>query len=39
VASARDGDFDPEKWWEKRKSIKLFVRELAAMAVAMWELR
>jgi len=39
VASARDGDFDPEKWWEKRKSIKLFARELAGMAVAIWELR
>lgn len=39
VASARDGEFDPERWWEKRKSIKLFTRELAAMAVAMWELR
>jgi uncharacterized SAM-binding protein YcdF (DUF218 family) len=39
VASARDGDFDPERWWEKRKSIKLFTRELAGMAEAMWELR
>jgi uncharacterized SAM-binding protein YcdF (DUF218 family) len=39
VASARDGDFDPERWWEKRKSIKLFAREVAGMAVAMWELR
>jgi uncharacterized SAM-binding protein YcdF (DUF218 family) len=39
VASAKDGDFDPERWWEKRKSIKLFARELAGMAEAMWELR
>lgn len=39
VAGARDGDFDPERWWEKRKSIKLFARELAGMAEAMWELR
>jgi uncharacterized SAM-binding protein YcdF (DUF218 family) len=39
VASARDGEFDPERWWEKRKSIKLFTREIAGMAVAMWELR
>jgi len=39
VASARDADFDPENWWEKRKSIKLFVREIAGMVVAMWELR
>jgi uncharacterized SAM-binding protein YcdF (DUF218 family) len=39
VASARDGDFDPERWWEKRKSIKLLTREFAGMAVAIWELR
>src|SRR5215467_5667481 len=38
VASARDGDFDPEHWWEKRKSTKEFVREMAGMAVAVWEL-
>jgi uncharacterized SAM-binding protein YcdF (DUF218 family) len=39
VASARDGDFDPERWWEKRKSIKLFTHELAGLLDAMWELR
>jgi len=39
VVSARDGSFDPERWWEKRESVKLFVRELAGMAVAIWELR
>src|SRR5215831_9874135 len=39
VAGARDGDFDPERWYEKRKSVKEFVREVAGMAVAMWELR
>ncbi len=39
VASARDGDFDPAHWWEKRKSIKELTRELAGMAVAIWELR
>src|SRR5215475_12656627 len=39
VAGARDGDFDPESWYEKRKSIKHFARELAGMIVAMWELR
>ena len=38
VASARDGDFDPEHWWENRKSWKLFTRELEAMLVAAWEL-
>jgi uncharacterized SAM-binding protein YcdF (DUF218 family) len=39
VASARDGEFDPERWWEKRKSTKEFLGELLGMAVAMWELR
>lgn len=39
VASARDGDFDPELWWEKRKSIEDFVSELVGMVDAMWELR
>ncbi len=39
VAAARDGDFDPELWWEKRQSVKDFLGELLAMVVAMWELR
>ncbi len=39
VASARDGGFDPEHWWENRKSLKLFTGELVAMLVATWELR
>jgi uncharacterized SAM-binding protein YcdF (DUF218 family) len=39
VASARDGDFDPERWWEKRKATKELVREFAGMMVALWELR
>jgi uncharacterized SAM-binding protein YcdF (DUF218 family) len=39
VAGARDGDFDPEHWWEKRKSIKELTREFAGMAVSLWELR
>src|SRR5215469_9963413 len=39
VASARDGDFDPETWWEKRKSSKLFMREILAMMVTVWERR
>lgn len=37
VASARDGDFDPDHWWEKRKSEKLFAHELAGMLVALWD--
>jgi uncharacterized SAM-binding protein YcdF (DUF218 family) len=39
VANARDGDFDPEHWWEKRSSIKAFLGELLGMVDAMWELR
>ncbi len=39
VASARDGDFDPEHWWKRRKSIKELTREFAGMVVAVWELR
>jgi len=39
VASARDGDFDPQRWWEKRKSTKLFAREIVGMLLALWELR
>lgn len=39
VSSAKDAEFDPERWWEKRKSIKLFVHELAGIGDAMWELR
>lgn len=38
VASARDGDFDPENWWEKRKSTKLFMHEVTGMVVTIWEL-
>jgi len=38
VASAHDGDFDPQHWWEKRKSVKRLTREFAGMAVAIWEL-
>ncbi len=38
VASARDGDFDPEHWWEKRKAVKELTREMAGMMVAMWEM-
>jgi uncharacterized SAM-binding protein YcdF (DUF218 family) len=37
VASARDGDFDPQHWWEKRKSTKELTREFAGMIVAAWE--
>jgi uncharacterized SAM-binding protein YcdF (DUF218 family) len=39
VVSARDGDFDPQQWWQKRKSLKYFSREFFGMMAAMWELR
>lgn len=39
VAGARDGDFDPDNWWKKRKSTKLFLREIGGMLVTIWELR
>jgi uncharacterized SAM-binding protein YcdF (DUF218 family) len=39
VTGARDGDFDPEAWWQKRISIKKLTREVAGLAVAIWELR
>jgi uncharacterized SAM-binding protein YcdF (DUF218 family) len=37
ITGARDGNFDPERWWEKRISIKDLVREIAGMIVAIWE--
>ena len=39
VVSARDGDFDPQQWWKKRKSFKELTREVTGLFVAMWELR
>jgi uncharacterized SAM-binding protein YcdF (DUF218 family) len=39
IASARDGDFDPERWWQHRKSIKKLTTEMAGFVVAIWELR
>ena len=39
VASAHDGDFDPEHWWVRRKSVKDFLGELVGMIAAAWELR
>lgn len=38
VSGAKDGDFDPESWWERRVSVKRFATELAGMVVAIWEL-
>jgi uncharacterized SAM-binding protein YcdF (DUF218 family) len=38
VASAPDGDFDPEHWWEKRVSAKRFFHEFFGMLDSAWEL-
>jgi uncharacterized SAM-binding protein YcdF (DUF218 family) len=38
IASASDGDFDPQQWWQHRKSIKRLTTEMAGFAVAIWEL-
>ena len=37
VAGANDGDFDPDHWWEKRKSEGLFAHEIVGMLVAFRE--
>jgi len=37
VTGAHDGDFDPEHWWEKRKSQELFLHEIAGMMAAFRE--
>jgi uncharacterized SAM-binding protein YcdF (DUF218 family) len=38
MAAARDADYDPAHWYEQRKSVKRFVREVAGYWVAWWEL-
>jgi uncharacterized SAM-binding protein YcdF (DUF218 family) len=37
ITGAHDDTFDPERWWEKRISIKELVREMTGMVVAIWE--
>lgn len=39
IAAARDPDFDPVNWWQRRAGIKSFAHELIGIVVAMWELR
>jgi len=39
VAGARDAEFDPDHWWEKRRSVILFGHEFMGMLDAFWELR
>src|SRR5258707_254107 len=38
VSGAKDGDFDPDSWWERRVSVKRFATKVAGMVVAVWEL-
>jgi uncharacterized SAM-binding protein YcdF (DUF218 family) len=35
VAAARDGDFQPERWWERRESMAMLGREILGMVEAM----
>ena len=39
MAGARDADYDPERWWEQRKSVKRYFHEIGGYVVAWWELR
>jgi uncharacterized SAM-binding protein YcdF (DUF218 family) len=39
MAAARDADYDPQHWWEHRKSVKRYFHEIAGYFVAWWELR
>lgn len=38
MAGARDADFDPAHWYERRRSVKRFAHEVAGLLVAHWEL-
>jgi uncharacterized SAM-binding protein YcdF (DUF218 family) len=37
MASARDGDFDPANWYEHRRAVKRFWREVLGLVQAHWE--
>jgi uncharacterized SAM-binding protein YcdF (DUF218 family) len=39
VLPAQDANYDPDRWWETRRGVKIFFHESAGMIVAMWELR
>jgi uncharacterized SAM-binding protein YcdF (DUF218 family) len=39
MAAARDADYDPQHWWEHRKSVKRYFHEIVGSAVSWWELR
>lgn len=38
VSAAEDSDFPLANWWESRGAIKLFLREVLAWPVAIWEM-
>ena len=38
IISARDSDYDPDRWWEARQGRKLFFLETAGYLTAIWEL-
>jgi len=37
VASARDADFDPSNWYEHRRAVKRFGREVLGLFLAHWD--
>jgi uncharacterized SAM-binding protein YcdF (DUF218 family) len=37
MASARDADFDPANWYQRRKAVKRFTHEVAGLFLAHWE--
>jgi uncharacterized SAM-binding protein YcdF (DUF218 family) len=39
IESARDTDYDPDRWWETRSGLKLFFNESVGYCYAKWELR
>jgi uncharacterized SAM-binding protein YcdF (DUF218 family) len=39
VISAPDVDYDPDHWWQHRKSQKIFLHELVGYIVGEWEVR
>ena len=39
VISAPDSEYDPDHWWQRRASVKIFFHEFVGYIVAQWELR
>ena len=38
MVAARDSAYDPDRWWQSREGIKIFVHEFGGMIVAFWEM-